>query len=69
MMKRFGFVAFAMLGAAFFPVHAQEKAPQIVFDNQTKDFGKVTEGELLKHVFRFTNKGNATLEIIKVEPS
>jgi hypothetical protein len=32
-----------------------------------KDFGEVSEGESLKHVFRFTNKGQALLEIQKVE--
>ena len=46
---------------------AQTKAPTIVFEAQSKDFGKATEGQLLKHVFKFTNKGTATLEILSVE--
>ncbi len=48
---------------------AQDKRPAVTFDSQTKDFGKVTEGQTIKHVFKFTNKGDAVLEIYKVEPS
>jgi hypothetical protein len=69
MMKRLRFPALALLPLALLPIHAQERAPHIVFDSQTKDCGKIAEGEPLKHVFRFTNTGDATLEIIKVEPS
>lgn len=68
-MKRFCLAAYALLAVGLFPLYAQDKAPIIVFDSQTKDFGHVTEGETLKHIFRFTNKGTATLDIIKVEPS
>ena len=56
-----------LLAFAFLPSFAQEKAPLILFDSQTKDFGKVLVGESLKHSFKFTNKGNATLEIKNVE--
>ncbi len=68
-MKRFSLMVLAAAPLALLPVLAREKAPRIVFDSQTKDFGKVAEGQPLKHVFRFTNKGNATLEIISVAPS
>ena len=68
-MNRFSLTVFALAAAAFLPLHAQERAPRIVFDSQTKDFGKVIEGQPLKHVFRFTNKGNATLQILNVAPS
>lgn len=54
-------------GTLIFP--AQGKGPVISFDSLAKDLGKVTEGETIKHVFRFTNKGDTTLEIFKVEPS
>ena len=47
---------------------AQERIPTIVFESLVKDFGKVTEGETLKYTFKFANKGQATLEILKVEP-
>ena len=33
------------------------------------DHGTVTEGQVIKHVFKFANKGDAVLEILKVEPS
>ncbi len=55
-------LGFLMLGAA-------EKPPAITFVSTVKDFGKVTEGEVLKHVFTFSNTGGAELEILKVEPS
>ncbi len=50
-------------------LRGQEKGPVISFDSLTKDLGKAIEGETVKHVFKFTNKGDATLEILKVEPS
>jgi hypothetical protein len=62
-------MAVLVLMMAFLPVQAQTGGPSIVFDSPTKDFGKITEGEVIKHVFKFTNKGNSTLEIFKVEPS
>jgi hypothetical protein len=68
-MSRFSLVFFALPAVAFFSLYARDSAPHIVFDNQVKDFGEVTEGETLRHVFRFTNKGTATLEIVSVEPS
>jgi hypothetical protein len=49
------------------PLAAQDKAPVLVFESQTKDFGKVNEGAPIKHVFKFANKGDAVLEIFKVE--
>ncbi len=59
----------ALLALALFAQGAEDKAPTIVFDSLNQDFGRVMEGELLKHVFTFTNKGTATLEILKVESS
>jgi hypothetical protein len=47
----------------------QDKAPSIVFEDSVKDFGKVLQGETLKHVFSFSNKGSTTLEILSVEPT
>lgn len=68
-MKRFSLASFAVATITFYFLYAQDGAPRIVFDSQAKDFGIVIEGEHLKHVFRFTNTGNALLEIFKVEPS
>ena len=66
-MKQFVAIGFMTLG--LLSLSAQDKAPKIEFDSTIQDCGKITEGETLKHVFRFTNKGDATLEILKVEPS
>jgi hypothetical protein len=66
-MTRTG-VALAVGIALLAPCFADEtKTPTIVFQGQSKDFGKTTEGELLKHVFSFTNKGTGALEILNVE--
>jgi hypothetical protein len=43
--------------------------PSIVFESVGKDLGKVTQGEIVEHVFVFTNKGTGTLEILNASPS
>lgn len=40
--------------------------PKIVFDKTQVDFGPVIEGELRRHVFTFTNQGDAELVIQRV---
>jgi hypothetical protein len=47
----------------------QDRAPSMIIDDPVKDFGKVMQGETIKHVFGFSNKGTTTLEILSVEPS
>lgn len=39
----------------------------MVFDNSVKDFGKVMQGEMLEHVFDFSNQGSGALQILSVE--
>jgi len=51
------------------PLMGQDKVPAISFDSLSKDFGRVTEGEVLKVVFKFANRGSAPLDVLKVEPS
>jgi len=52
------------------PLAAQEKAPVIEFDNTTREINKIIlSGEVLHLQFKFTNKGDTALEIIKVVPS
>lgn len=46
-----------------------EQAPQIVFREDTWDFGKVKEGQVLSHTFIFSNEGNSHLRIKKVDTS
>jgi hypothetical protein len=50
------------------PVSATEpedtvNVPEITFEETTFDFGEVTEGETVEHVYRFTNTGKAPLLI------
>jgi hypothetical protein len=51
------------------PLIGQEKTAAVVFDQEVKEFGRSTEGEILTHVFEFANQGQAVLEIIGLQPS
>ena len=68
-MNRISVIISVLLIAGMTLLPAQDKRPAIAFDDRDKDLGKVTEGETIKHVFKFTNKGDAVLEVLKVEPS
>lgn len=46
-----------------------EKAPKIKFKEDSWDFGRVNQGEILAHVFSFTNEGDTPLHIKKVTTS
>jgi hypothetical protein len=58
-----------LLTTASFSFAAQQKTPSIAFETLTKDLGKVTQGQKATHIFKFTNKGLAPLEIARVESS
>lgn len=45
------------------------KAPKIVFDEPNFDFGKVPQGDVIKHDFVFKNMGENDLEIRRVKGS
>jgi hypothetical protein len=45
------------------------KAPQILFNEMNKDFGRVKEGETINHEFVFTNTGKSDLIIRKIKAS
>ncbi|MGB2763644.1 MAG: DUF1573 domain-containing protein [Candidatus Aminicenantaceae bacterium] len=45
------------------------KGPKIKFNEDKKDFGKIKQGKVLKHVFKFTNEGDETLTIKTVRTS
>ncbi|MFN4082119.1 MAG: DUF1573 domain-containing protein [Bacteroidia bacterium] len=49
--------------------NAQKKAPYIKFDYNIFDFGKVIDGEIVKHDFKFTNTGSADLLIVSATAS
>jgi hypothetical protein len=67
-MKRLSFAAL-MLVLGIASLYGQEKIPNIFFNGLMKDFGRVTAGETLAHVFSFTNKGSDVLEIVQVRPT
>lgn len=46
-----------------------KKSPRIDFAETTFDFGKIEEGQVVEHVFAFTNSGNDTLRIGKIDAS
>lgn len=45
------------------------KAPKIVFEEMSKDFGTIDEGNPVEHEFVFTNKGESDLIIRKIKAS
>ncbi len=61
-------VSLIVCTSALVPADAWQNTPTVVFETLTKDFGTVTLGDDLKFVFKFTNKGQGTLEIRSVEP-
>jgi hypothetical protein len=50
-------------------VAGQTGTSSIVFDSTSEDLGKITQGEIARHVFAFRNDGPGTLEIKSVETS
>jgi hypothetical protein len=60
-------VLMADLLASALPGRAAD-SPKIEFASTVYDFGKVNQGEVVKHEFIFTNTGSATLEIKEVRP-
>jgi len=68
-MKRFSLLLSVTMVAGVVSLLALENAPSIAFESSTKDFGKITQGQVLRHVFKFTNKGTGTLEIHSAEGS
>jgi hypothetical protein len=68
-MRRSSLAVWAILVTGFLPLFAQQKAPAIVFDGERHmDLGNVMAGDVLKQVFKFTNKGHSRLEILNVQP-
>jgi len=49
--------------------HAAAKKALAVFKETTHDFGKVKQGDVLTYEFIFTNKGEGTLSVERVETS
>jgi hypothetical protein len=68
-MNRLSFMAWICLAMAMSPMPGQDKVPVMAIDDPVKDFGKVLQGEILKHVFSFSNRGSGELEVLGIEPS
>ncbi|MBN2243934.1 MAG: DUF1573 domain-containing protein [Acidobacteria bacterium] len=66
-MKPYGSALWIILLAGQSGLWGQEKVASIAYDDSVKDFGKVMQGEMLEHVFGFSNRGSGTLEILGVE--
>jgi hypothetical protein len=61
----FGVAIFLCLGVLSYG----EKGPKIVFKDESFDFGKIKQGDVVSHKFVFKNEGNAPLKINKVTSS
>ena len=48
---------------------AAAQSPDITFGQEKWDFGRIKEGEIVTHVFQFSNSGNALLKIQRVRTS
>lgn len=53
----------------FISILAANKGPALKFEKEMWDFGKVKQGKILTHVFKFRNDGDATLVVKQVKTS
>jgi len=65
------FLLLAMAGSVFAqpaasPSDAASDGPQIAFEETEHDFGDITQGETVEHVFAYKNTGNAPLVLNNV---
>jgi hypothetical protein len=71
----FLFFAVVVLGGSFWQCGSSGEKTQggksdsarIEFDNPNHDFGEITEGEVVSHVFKFKNTGSMPLQIVNVD--
>ncbi len=72
--------ALIFLGCIFFPSKAavatneskspaKSEGPSLVFTEPVHDFGQVEQGDLVTHLFKFTNQGQGDLRIERVKTS
>jgi hypothetical protein len=47
----------------------QDKQPSIEFDFVSRDYGAVTQGQTIKQIFPFVNKGAGVLRIMDIGKS
>jgi hypothetical protein len=70
-MKRLVFLM--LFGSVVLSVVAQDakpaKGPVLTLEKTSHDFGDIQQGEVVEHVFKFTNTGNEPLIITNVQAS
>lgn len=65
----YGIITIVLVVSYRFHTLAQDGfGPRLVLEEEMYDFGKVREGEVLKHTFRVFNKGDKPLLIGRVKP-
>lgn len=63
------FLAAALIGSSQETTPEPENGPVITFTEKIFDFGQIASGEVVEHVFTFTNTGNAPLIISNAKGS
>ena len=63
-MKKLFFILFAV---AALSANAQTKGPVLTWEKSTYDFGDLTQGDKVEHVFKFKNTGNEALIITNIQ--
>ncbi len=59
--------AISVLALASLGYGQMQQAARLVLTSNSFDFGRVTEGRIVDHIFKFTNAGDAVLRIQKVK--
>ena len=67
-MKKLFFVLLVLFAASILRVaQAQSTGPVITWEKSTHDFGDLTQGDKVEHIFKFKNSGNESLIITNVQ--
>jgi hypothetical protein len=61
------FASFLILGSAIAQSTENTDGPEITFEVENHDFGDITQGDVVEHVFKFENTGNEPLIISNVK--
>jgi hypothetical protein len=75
-MKKYSFLAIVLLAATTLFAQeskpapaAKEDGPVLTLEKTTHDFGDIYQGDVVEHVFKFTNTGNQPLIITNIQIS
>lgn len=61
------FASFLILGSAVAQSAESTNGPEITFEDENHDFGDITQGDVVEHVFKFENTGEQPLIISNVK--